>query len=365
MTLDRSLTRTILVCCFSILVLGLLIGDRGFAQSKQGLDPQSKYHRGMRLADQVLKNEALVVSDARAEHRTQIYSHGAPTEHSVLVLHGLHASPHFMSGISRTLFASGANVISVRLPGHFEDVQKRIARVDFLEWVDAANKGFRIAKMLGTKVSVLGYSTGGTLAANLALTNPRDIHATVLIAPALAVSNQVVLSSIALGWTGLTSNTFCGEDFLEDSRTCRFLKWMDDQIQDTTSHKMTSAPGAGFEVQQLIDWILAKELGGATGDPTAAPTDYYENVRSVFGSMKTPVLMINSDIDTVVQPRLNREVYRRMRQRKAELYFQGSENIRHTVLASPADQAFPWDKTNGFNKKFDPMLDVILKFIWQ
>lgn len=369
----KALPTQLVAQAISLIVLGggiVLTVPFVYAQEKQGFDSKAKYEAALRQVDKLIKNEAQVISDSRAEHRTQIYTHDGPAEHSVLVLHGLHASPHFMNGISRTLFARGANVISVRLPGHFEDEQKRITKVDFLEWVDAANKGFRIAKLLGTKVTVLGYSTGGTLAANLALLHPRAIHSTVLIAPALAVSNQVVLSSLFLGWTGITSNTFCGEDFLENTRSCRFLKWMDDQIQDTTSHKMTSAPGAGFEVQQLIDWVLSKELEKQRGhfwmqDGTNEIPDYYENVRTVFGGIRTPLLMINSDADNVVQPRLNREVYDRLKGRKSELYFSENDGIRHTVLASPRDQAFPWDKANGFNKKFDPMMDEILEFIWQ
>lgn len=332
------------------------------AQTPLGFDARAQYSSALRLIEKALHAERLVVSDERSQHRSQFYLHGEKVEHSVLVMHGLHASPHFMEGIALGLHRQGANVISIRLPGHFEDVQKRIAKVDFQEWVQASRSGFRIARLLGNKVTVLGYSTGGTLAANLALQKHREIHSTVLLAPALAVSNKVVLSSLGLGWTGLTSNTFCGEDFLGQTYSCRFIKWMDEQIQDTTSHKMSSAPGAGFEVQQLIDWILARE--SEPTDPTLARHDYYETVRTVFGSIQTPVLMINSDADNVVQPRLNRQVYKRLRSKKAELYFNENEKIRHTVLASPEDQAFPWDKSNGYNKEFEPMLAEIIKFIW-
>jgi esterase/lipase len=108
-----------------------------------------------------------------------------------LFLHGFTAGPYQFEPLGKALFNKGYNVLIPLQPGHGRsgnwnrqnppplptDIQ--IYQQFLLKWL-------QIAKTLGQQVVIGGLSTGGTLAAWLALEHPQEIDRALLFTPYLA-----------------------------------------------------------------------------------------------------------------------------------------------------------------------------------
>ncbi|MBD2532448.1 alpha/beta fold hydrolase [Nostoc flagelliforme FACHB-838] len=129
-----------------------------------------------------LKNEAC---------RSKFLIHPYFTSKVFLFLHGFTAGPYQFEPIGQAFFNKGYNVLIPLQPGHGRsgnwsrqnppplptDIQ--IYQQFLLKWL-------QIAKTLGQQVVIGGLSTGGTLAAWLALEHPQEIDRALLFTPYLA-----------------------------------------------------------------------------------------------------------------------------------------------------------------------------------
>ncbi len=88
--------------------------------------------------------------------------HGAPTAESVLLVHGLTDSPYYVATIGDALYARGYNVVSVLLPGHGTHPEC-LLHIKKAQWRREVRFGLSLARRLGAKVSMAGFSTGGAL----------------------------------------------------------------------------------------------------------------------------------------------------------------------------------------------------------
>ncbi|MCA9982440.1 MAG: alpha/beta fold hydrolase, partial [Anaerolineales bacterium] len=115
---------------------------------------------------------------------TQIRTHGQPTERVIVFFHGYTTCPAQFNLLADELFAHGHNILSVRLPRHgyqdrlTDDLQNMTAE----ELAETATEAVDIARGLGTSVTVVGFSTGGTMASWLAQTRA-DVDKAVIISP--------------------------------------------------------------------------------------------------------------------------------------------------------------------------------------
>lgn len=118
----------------------------------------------------------------------------------ILLLHGMSDSPYSLREIGETLNASGFWVIGLRLPGHGTTPSGLLS----VRWQDMAAAG-RLAmndlvdKVGNAPIHVLGYSTGATLALDLALDalddpSLRMPESLVLISPAIGVTRAAALA---------------------------------------------------------------------------------------------------------------------------------------------------------------------------
>src|SRR5579871_6040453 len=89
--------------------------------------------------------------------------HGAPTAGAVLLVHGLTDSPYYVAALGDALYDRGFNVVSVLLPGHGTRPEC-LLHVKYRQWQDEVRFGLSLARRLGDKVTMLGFSTGGALA---------------------------------------------------------------------------------------------------------------------------------------------------------------------------------------------------------
>jgi carboxylesterase len=120
--------------------------------------------------------------------RTLVFDHGRRTEHATLLLHGLSASPRQFAGIAQALHERGHNVFVPRLPrhGYSNRLSEALATLNAAQLEACANDSLEIARGLGARVTVAGFSLGGLLAAYLAQFT--SVHRAVAISPFLGVS---------------------------------------------------------------------------------------------------------------------------------------------------------------------------------
>ncbi|MEL6962976.1 MAG: alpha/beta fold hydrolase [Pseudomonadota bacterium] len=109
-----------------------------------------------------------------------------PPTKGVLLVHGLLDTAFALRDIGEALASDCVLVRAIVLPGHGTRPADLIG-IDRAAWIDAVAFGQRSLSEIVDEVYIIGYSLGGTLAANAAADNP-DIAGVVLLAPALQVA---------------------------------------------------------------------------------------------------------------------------------------------------------------------------------
>jgi len=119
--------------------------------------------------------------------RTLALLHSGKTDRAALLFHGLTASPTQFASIARTLFERGFNVLVPRLPrhGHADRMSRAIADLTAGELKDVAERSLALARGLGDRVTVAGFSLGGLLTSWIA--QREDVARAVPLIPFLGV----------------------------------------------------------------------------------------------------------------------------------------------------------------------------------
>jgi esterase/lipase len=127
----------------------------------------------------------------------KFFFHPEPTPKICLFFHGFTAGPYQFEPLGKALFEAGYNVLVPLQPGHGVagkwdkdnppplPSEIEIYQQFALSWLEVAQK-------LGDKVIVGGLSSGGNLAAWLALERPQQIERSLLFAPSLRSNNAIV-----------------------------------------------------------------------------------------------------------------------------------------------------------------------------
>ena len=121
--------------------------------------------------------------------RTRALLHGRQTERAVLLLHGLASAPAQFALLGEQLHQRGWNVLIPRLPchGHDDPMSEELAQLTAQSLRASATRALEISGGLGEKVTVAGFSMGGTLTTWLAQHRAEIDHA-VAISPFLGVA---------------------------------------------------------------------------------------------------------------------------------------------------------------------------------
>ncbi len=113
-----------------------------------------------------------------------------PTEYAIVYLHGFSAS-QFEGAPTHTDMARkfGANLYLSRLAEHGIDTSATFANLTPEKYWESAKEALAIGKCIGKKVILMGTSTGGTNALQLAAAFPQDVAALVLLSPNIAIND--------------------------------------------------------------------------------------------------------------------------------------------------------------------------------
>ena len=114
--------------------------------------------------DRLLARDHPGVSD---KGRTVARLHGERRPRAVVLLHGMSSSPPQFERFSHDLFSRGHNVLVPRLPrhGHSDRLSTALARLRPDDLYAGVDEYIAIARELGERVTIAGFSLGGLLAA--------------------------------------------------------------------------------------------------------------------------------------------------------------------------------------------------------
>jgi esterase/lipase len=111
------------------------------------------------------------------------------TEYAIVYLHGFSASQEEGNPVHRRIAAQfGCNLYLSRLSEHGIDTSDALINMTAESLWESAKQAYAIGKQLGNKVIIMGTSTGGTLALQLAAAYP-EIAGLVLYSPNIAIND--------------------------------------------------------------------------------------------------------------------------------------------------------------------------------
>jgi esterase/lipase len=114
----------------------------------------------------------------------------ARTEYAIVYLHGFSASQEEGDPVHYTIAKKyGCNLYLSRLAEHGIDTTEQLVNLTVDAYWESAKQAFAIGKQLGKKIILMGTSTGGTQALQLASTYPDDVAALVLMSPNIAIND--------------------------------------------------------------------------------------------------------------------------------------------------------------------------------
>jgi pimeloyl-ACP methyl ester carboxylesterase len=113
------------------------------------------------------------------------------TDYAIVYLHGFSASQAEGDPIHKTIASKfGCNLYLSRLAEHGIDTTEPMMNLTADNYWESAKQALAIGKQLGNKVILMGTSTGGTSALQLAAAYPNDVHALLLLSPNIAINND-------------------------------------------------------------------------------------------------------------------------------------------------------------------------------
>ena len=114
----------------------------------------------------------------------------AKTEYAIVYLHGFSASQEEGNPVHRYIARKyGCNLYLSRLAEHGIDTVEAMVNLTADNYWASAQQALAIGRQLGNKVILMGTSTGGTLALQLAATYPDQVAALVLMSPNIAIND--------------------------------------------------------------------------------------------------------------------------------------------------------------------------------
>jgi carboxylesterase len=189
-----------------------------------------------------------------------------------LVLHGLGGGPYELAPLIADLECAGVRVAAPVLPGH-EGPGPVMPRSSWRDWAAAAESACDDLAAMGQPVSVVGFSTGATLA--LYLASRRPVSSLVLLAPFLAIRYTHLVPVRPANYLGPLS------------RLIPNLPRRPPAIRDRDMRKWAKAQ-AHFRTFSIPATLSALEL--------------IDVVKPLVPGITAPTLIMQGQLDTVIEP---------------------------------------------------------------
>lgn len=202
------------------------------------------------------------------------------TEYAVVYLHGFSASKEEGEPVHRNFAKSiHANLYLSRLADHGIDT---IAPMQYFTadrlW-ESAKQALIIGKALGKKVILVGTSTGGTLALQLAATYP-EIHSIILMSPNIAINDDKVWV-LSHPWGLQIGRLFTGgKERRVDDRNPLYKKYW------YTHYRLESV----MQLQELVKTSMTKAIFEKVKQPTLL-LYYYKNEKEQDPVVIVPAML--------------------------------------------------------------------------
>ncbi len=189
-----------------------------------------------------------------------------------LVLHGLGGGPYELEPLIAALENAGHVVKAPVLPGH-DHPGPTMPRSSWTDWVATAEEAFDELTATETRVAVIGFSTGATLALELA--SRKAVARQVLLAPFLAIR-----------YTGLIP-----------LRPASYLRHVAQLIPD-----LPRRPPAVRDAEMRRWAAQAGRYQSFNLHAALSALELIDQVKPLVPAITTPTLIIQGLLDTVVEP---------------------------------------------------------------
>jgi esterase/lipase len=174
-----------------IICIGYLLGPRPETPKFDLTMPEVKASVG-ELDSVIAESEARFNLKPDNEARVVWFdtSTKAPTEYAIVYLHGFSASQEEGDPVHATLAKKfGCNLYLSRLSMHGLDTSEQLLGLTADKYWESAKQAVAMGKKIGRKIILMGTSTGGTLALQLAAAFPDEISGLMLLSPNVAIKD--------------------------------------------------------------------------------------------------------------------------------------------------------------------------------
>lgn len=174
-----------------IFCIGYLLGPRPETPKFDLTKPAVKASAGQ-LDAVIAENESQLKLKPDNEARIVWFDSASktPTEYAIVYLHGFSASQAEGDPVHTTLAKNfGCNLYLSRLSMHGIDTTEQLLGLTADNYWESAKQALAIGHKIGRKVILMGTSTGGTLALQLAAAYPDEISGLVLLSPNVAIKD--------------------------------------------------------------------------------------------------------------------------------------------------------------------------------
>lgn len=250
---------------------------------------------------------------------------GERTPWSVVYLHGFSASRLETAPLPDTVAqALGANAFHTRLTGHGLESVDAMGQATVQDWMADTAEALQIGKMLGDKVLVVGVSTGATLAAWTALgPQAKEMAAMVFISPNFGPKDKRA---------NLINGPWGRQIALALEGPVR--GWTPDDAAEANAWTTRYATQAVFPMMALVKEVRESNLA----------------------AIQTPLLVLYSESDEVVDPQETKTAFARIgsSQKSLQAVDYSTSKSQHvlagrikapTAVAPMADSIVQWVKS--------------------
>lgn len=294
-----------------------------------------------------------------------ILDHGEPTEHAIVLSHGLTDSPHFMKAIGNRFHNWGFNVVAHLVPGHgltdpsgASSPAKRITAVDYSDWVNEVAFSAEIASHLGNRVSMACLSTGGPLNLHHALRHPGAITGGLFFfSAALDIGDW---KEFALRLDGLAAAASIADK--KKAAGHRFRQSIEDLVR--SEEQPDSHYGIGDNPYRYS--VMFKNGASQLAELIKQIEDHYAG-QTKYGDIDVPVFIAHSHADTTAgigeMQKLKRSLPSSTESRIFELNdVSHASVVLEDDITAPDDQGRP-QILEKRNPKFNEMMTDVKDFV--